>query len=244
MGRIIAGRRAVGEALSAKARALNVIYATDSERKPLQSLLSDAKRAGVRIEMRAREELDAVAGEARHQGIVAIAGDYPYANLQACLLPGTGQLWVALDQVQDPHNLGAIVRSAVALGASGVITLRDRACPVTPTVVRASAGATECANIARVTNLARTLTSLRDAGYQTVGLAAEGECEVSELPAADAGRVLVVGSEGQGLRRLVRAQCDVLARIALPGPIASLNASVAAAIAIHACRARDVPSDL
>lgn len=236
MGRIIAGRRATGEALAARPRALHVVYAAESERRPLQSLLEEARRAGVRVEMRAPRELDSLAGDARHQGIVAISGDYQYANLEASVSADAGQLWIALDQVQDPHNLGAIVRSAVALGATGVITLRDRACPVTPAVVRASAGATECARIARVTNLARTLKDLRTAGFQTVGLAAEGECEVSELPTAEAGRVLVVGSEGQGLRRLVRAQCDLLARIELPGPIASLNASVAAAIAIHACR--------
>lgn len=234
MGRIIAGRRAVAEGLQARARTFQVLYAAESERRPLQALLAQAKQAGVRVELRERAELDALAGEARHQGVLAVVGDYPYVNLETEMEAGEGQLWVALDQVQDPHNFGAIVRSAVALGADGVITLRDRACPVTATVVRASAGATECARIARVTNLGRTLQAARDQGFQVVGLAAEGDVDVLSVPKADAGRILVVGSEGHGLRRLVRAQCDVLARIELPGPIASLNASVAAAIAIHA----------
>jgi 23S rRNA (guanosine2251-2'-O)-methyltransferase len=166
--------------------------------------------------------------------VVAVAGEYPYLSLAELLaaLPARALL-VALDQVTDPHNFGAIVRSAVALGADGVLTLKDRAAPVTPVVVRASAGATELARIARVTNLARTLGELRERGLQIVGLDAEGTTRLRELPAAEAGRVLVVGSEGHGLRRLVREQCDVLASIELGGRLGSLNASVAAGIALY-----------
>jgi 23S rRNA (guanosine2251-2'-O)-methyltransferase len=166
--------------------------------------------------------------------VLAIAGEYPYLDLDG-LLEGCDErpLLIALDQITDPHNFGAILRSAVALGAHGVITLKDRAAPVTPAVVRASAGASELARIARVTNLARTLERLRDAELQVIGLAPDGPHELADLPFPAQGRVLVVGSEGAGLRRLVRERCEVLARITLGGPLQSLNAAVAAGIAIY-----------
>jgi 23S rRNA (guanosine2251-2'-O)-methyltransferase len=170
----------------------------------------------------------------RSQGLLALAGEYPYVGPDLLDTLGDGALIVALDEITDPHNFGAIVRSAVAFGADAILTLKDRAAPATPVVVRASAGATEHARIVRITNLARTLASLREDGRQIVGLAAEGDASISALPPADRGRVLVIGSEGHGLRPLVRKQCDVLARIAMPGRIASLNASVAAGIALHA----------
>jgi 23S rRNA (guanosine2251-2'-O)-methyltransferase len=200
----------------------------------LAELLKLAREREVRCEPRPRLELDALADSARHQGVLAIAGEYPYLSLPELLASaGENPLLVALDQVTDPHNFGAIVRSAVALGASGVVTLKDRASPVTSAVVRASAGATELARIARVTNLARALAELREGGLQIVGLDAEGTVELHEAPHPTVGRVLVVGSEGSGLRRLTREQCDVLARITLGGPMRSLNASVAAGIAVY-----------
>jgi 23S rRNA (guanosine2251-2'-O)-methyltransferase len=232
--RLLLGPHAVTEALRAAPKRLAVVYAADASGKAVDSVVAMASRCAVRVETRPREALDALARGNKHQGVIAIGGDYPYLPLEQILTSAAPRpLLVALDQVSDPHNLGAIVRSAVALGADGVITLRDRAAPVTAAAVRVSAGATEAARIGRVTNLARSLASLRDQGMQVVGLAAEGEAELHELPYPDAGRVLVVGSEGRGLRRLVRAQCDALARIALPGPLASLNASVAAGIAIY-----------
>jgi len=231
--RILAGPRAVGEALGGpRARDVAVVLVDRKPRKELRRLVGQARERGVRVEERERAELDAVAGDLRHQGIVAIAGEYPYAPLDAILSAHAAPLVVALDSITDPHNFGAIVRAAVALGADGVVTTRNRAAPVTPAVVRASAGATEHARIARVTNLARTLGELSESGLDVVGLDAEGDTSLRELPPAEEGRVLVVGSEGRGMRRLVRERCDRLARIELPGPVASLNASVAAAIAL------------
>src|SRR5690606_25717362 len=133
-------------------------------------------------------------------------GSYPYAELADVLARAKAPpLLVALDEITDPHNLGAIVRRAVAFDADGVITLKHRAASVTPVVVRASARATEHARIVRVANLARTLASLtEDRGMQLVGLAGEGETDVDRLPPAPEGRVLVIGAEGKGLRRLVR----------------------------------------
>ncbi|MFO0647140.1 MAG: 23S rRNA (guanosine(2251)-2'-O)-methyltransferase RlmB [Polyangiales bacterium] len=238
MKRHLCGVHAVREALASHARDLAVIYLVDdSPRGPHAELATLARNARVSVEVRSAAELDALAGPVRHQGIVAVAaGDYPYIDLDALLSKarkrGPSPLIVALDEVTDPHNLGAIVRSVVALGADGVITLKDRAAPVTPVVVRASAGATEHAAIARVVNLSRALETLSRADVRTVGLDAEG---TADLEAVDlTGPIaLVVGSEGSGLRRLVRERCDVLARIPLGGPVASLNASVAAAIAIY-----------
>jgi 23S rRNA (guanosine2251-2'-O)-methyltransferase len=186
------------------------------------------------------DELDALAEGLRHQGVVAIGGDFPYLDLDGLLARIEGPPFLlALDEITDPHNFGAMIRSAVALGAHGVLTLKDRAAPVTGAVVRASAGATEHANIARVTNLARTLAELREHRFLSiVGLDAEGEHDIDKLPPAPEGRVIVVGSEGKGLRPLVAKQCTHLARIPMTNAIASLNASVAASIAMFATRPR------
>lgn len=240
MKRIIAGPRAVLEALRADAGRVAVVY-HQAEQAP-NDVRETARRSDVRCERRGRSELEALAPELNHQGIVAVTGDYPYRSLEEITAAAApAPLLLALDQIQDPHNFGAIVRSAVALGADGVITLKNRACPVSSAVVRASAGATEHARIARVTNLARTLDQLDEQGLQTVGLDAEGSEDLAELPYSEGGRVLVVGAEGTGLRRLVREKCRVLARIPLVGPVASLNASVAAAIALHAsARQREI----
>ena len=228
MKRLLAGPRAVEEALRADAQRVAVVYASAERARELEAL---AARAKVRCEIRSAAELDALAGELRHQGVLAIAGEYAYAELDELQLPAA-PLLVALDQITDPHNFGAIVRSAVAFGADAIITLKDRAVPVTPVVVRASAGATERARITRVTNLARTLKQLGDQGFTRVGLDAEGTQSIGDVPFG-VGRVLVIGSEGEGLRRLTRESCDVLARIDMPGGFESLNASVAASIALY-----------
>lgn len=231
MSRIITGPRFVLEALRARAP-IKVIY-TEPNRAD-DRLKSAARAAGVQIDARSRQELDDLTEGVRHQGVVAVASDYQYQSLDD-LLEATQErgLVVGLDEITDPHNVGAIVRSAVAFGAQGVLVTKHRAALVTPAVVRASAGATEHARIVQVTNLQKTLVSLKDAGFWVVGLAAEGGQTLSELPRDLAKVVLVVGSEDKGLRRLVRQRCDMLARIPQAGPIDSLNASVAAAIAIY-----------
>ncbi len=235
MSRVIAGHRAVAEALRGRlARQINVIYISDQLKRTPDDIEQLRERAQVRLERLSPAAIDALAEGVRHQGIVAIGGPYPYCELETLLEEAADPpLLVALDEITDPHNFGAIVRSAVAFGADGVITLKRRAAPVTPVVVRASAGATEHANIAQVTNMARTLQMLAKQGLEIVGLAGESHIKLKDLGSAPYGRVLVVGSEGRGLRRLVRERCDVLTRIEIPGPIESLNASVAAGIAIY-----------
>ena len=235
MKRILTGPRAVTEALRAEAGRVHVVYLPREGRKALRELAEEAARRGVRIEERDPAELDALARGHKHQGVVAITGAYPYAELEEVLENAKAPpLLLALDQITDPHNFGAMVRSAVAFDADGVIIMKKRAAPVTPVVVRASAGATEHARIARVTNLSRTLESLNERGLDTIGLDADGDLDVDALPPAPEGRVLVVGAEGAGLRRLVRERCTHLAKIAHPGPVGSLNASVAASIALFA----------
>lgn len=235
MKRLLLGPRSVTEALRAHAAEISVIYLADEGRRELAELATLARQRNVAVEARSPDELTALARGERHQGVIAIGGSYSYLSFEELRdqLPDN-PLLVALDEVTDPHNFGAIVRSAVAFGAAGVLTLKQRAAPVTPVVVRASAGATEHARIARVTNLAQTLSTLADAGFEVIGLAAEGSLDLRSLRATDGPRVLVVGSEGRGLRRLVRERCTTLARIPMAGPIESLNASVAAAIALYA----------
>ncbi|MGE3634669.1 MAG: 23S rRNA (guanosine(2251)-2'-O)-methyltransferase RlmB [Sandaracinaceae bacterium] len=200
--------------------------------REIHAALDDAKRAGVRAQERSDAELAGLAGP-DHGGLVAVVGPYPYADAPAEL--DEHDLVVALDQITDPHNLGAIVRSAAAFGAGWVLVPRDRSASVDRVVVRAAAGATERVRIARVTNLARTLGDLRDGGAYVVGLDAGGSLAVDDVPKRSGlGRVLVVGAEGSGLRRLVRERCDALARIPMHGDTESLNASVAAAIALYA----------
>lgn len=237
MKRVLAGPHAVAEAVRAKPGALVVVYVEASAKRAQRALIDEIRARGVRLEERGRLELDALAPG--HQGIAAIAGEYRYHELDDALAQaGERPLIVALDEITDPHNLGAIVRSAVAFGAGAVITLKDRAAPVTNVVVRASAGTTEHARIVRVTNLARTLDDLKERlGLQIVGLAGNGDATIDDLPDAPLGRVLVVGSEGSGIRPLVRKQCDVVAGIPMTGPVESLNASVAAGIALF-CVAR------
>jgi 23S rRNA (guanosine2251-2'-O)-methyltransferase len=232
--RLLLGPHAVLEAVRGRPGQIAVVFVASNAERGHKAALDEIRSRGVRIEGRPPEELDAIADGTRHQGLLALAGEYPYVGPDVLDTLGDDVLLVALDEITDPHNFGAIVRSAVAFGADAILTLKDRAAPVTPVVVRASAGATEHARIVRITNLARTLAALREDGRQIVGLAAEGDASITELPPADRGRVLVIGSEGHGLRPLVRKQCDVLARIAMPGRIASLNASVAAGIALHA----------
>ncbi len=230
------GPHAVEELLAAAPHAVaRLEVAVGPTQRRLAELLARAGQFGVPVATRSPRELDELAGGRRHQGLVAHVKPYRYATLDDLLRAAPAPLLVALDEVTDPHNLGAIVRSAVALGADGLILPERRAAQVTPTVLRTSAGAVAHARIARVVNLARTLRELREGGLHVVGLDASGTEKLHEVlgqPARD-GRVLVVGSEGRGLRRLVREACETLAAIDLPGPVASLNASVAAAIAIY-----------
>ncbi len=236
--RLITGPRAVGEALQAGVELTRLLVA-DEPSTSLQALRAEAEGSGVPVESTSRRELERLAAGLRHQGVIAYAAPFRYASWDEILQSArevSAPVLVALDQVTDPHNLGALIRSSSALGARGLLTMKQRAAPVTPVVVRTAAGATEHLPVTRVTNLARSLDSLRAEGFEVLGLAGEGTTPLPAIgPTPSGGRVVVVGSEGKGLRRLVRERCDRLIRIPIEGPIASLNASVAGAIALYEC---------
>jgi len=241
MTRILAGRRPVLEALRANTR-IRRIYIEPQRADP--AIREAAEAQGISLAHRDRAELDRLTEGVRHQGVVALADEYPFCEVDDLVgRANTPAVIVALDQVTDPQNLGAIIRSAVTLGVDGLIIQKHRAAGITPSVVRASAGATEHASIARVTNLQKTLQSLSKAGLEVIGLDAGGEMDVRELPPSSQGRVLVVGSEGKGLRRMVRERCDMIVQIHQEGPMDSLNASVAAAIAMYEITGKRVSHD-
>lgn len=183
-----------------------------------------------------RAKLDRLAGTDRHQGVVAVVADFRYAGLEDLLAraaaSGRPPLLVVLDGVEDPHNLGAIIRSAHALGAHGVIIPRDRAVGVTPAVAKASAGAVERCAVARVTNVAKTLERLKEEGIWSVAFAADGERTLGAVDLKGP-TALVLGSEGEGLRPLVRRTCDLSARIPMSGDLDSLSVSASAAVALY-----------
>jgi 23S rRNA (guanosine2251-2'-O)-methyltransferase len=243
MKRVVAGPNAVTEAIRAAPGDVGAGDLADGLTRAAADRLERLCRdADVPCSSLPREALDALAKGLTHQGVVALAGDYPYVDLEAVLSEGrrvAEPLLVVLDQIQDPGNLGAIVRSAHALGATGVILTRDRSASMTPAAVRASAGASELIRVARVGNLAQCLDHLRDSGYRVLGAAADAEARVDDVDRRGP-TALVLGGEGKGLRRLTREHCDLLFRIPLATAFDSLNVSVAAAVALYELgRARD-----
>ncbi len=195
-----------------------------------------ARAAGAKVRAAPRQKLDRLAGTDRHQGIVAVVADFRYAEVEdllaAARASGRPPLLVVLDGVEDPHNLGAIIRSAHALGAHGVVIPKDRAVGVTPAAAKASAGAVERCSVARVTNVAQTIARLKDDGVWSVALAADGGRPLPEIDLRGP-TALVLGSEGEGLRPLVRKTCDLAAAIPMKGEIDSLSVSASAAIALY-----------
>jgi 23S rRNA (guanosine2251-2'-O)-methyltransferase len=236
MKRILAGPHAVIEALRATPGAIEVVCLAESLRSLTTKDIEDmARRARVECEVMPKESLDALAGKLHHQGVIAITGDYPYVDLVALLEHAQTHphpLLVVLDQIQDPRNLGAILRSAHAFGACGVILPKDRAAKITAAAVRTSVGASELMKVCRITNLARTLDELKDAGYCVHGADAEAQDPLSAM--SWSGRTaLVMGNEGRGLRRLTAAHCDRLFKIPMATDFDSLNVGAAAAIALY-----------
>jgi 23S rRNA (guanosine2251-2'-O)-methyltransferase len=241
MTRVLAGRRPVLEGMRGNAK-VHRIYTEPQRAFP--DIRRAAEAQGIPVENRDRARLDKLSDDVRHQGVVALADDYQFCELDEIIAHAEGApALVALDEVTDPQNLGAIIRSAVTLGLDGVIVPKHRAAGITSAVVRASAGATEHASIARVTNLQRTLLSLSETGMEIVGLDAGADIDIRELEPSASGRVLVVGSEGKGLRRMVRQRCDIVVQIRQKGPMDSLNASVAAAIAMYEISGKRVAHD-
>jgi 23S rRNA (guanosine2251-2'-O)-methyltransferase len=240
---VVAGRNAVLEALRARvpASALFAGPRWDADER-VREAISLAAGLGIPLIEAGRAELDRLTGGSVHQGLALRIRPYDYlhpADLTArAAARGQPPLIVALDGITDPRNLGAIIRSAAAFGGHGVVVPTRRSAQVTAGAWKASAGALAVVPVAQAPNLARTLAGYAGDGLFVVGLDAAGETGVGDLEVADGPLVLVVGSEGRGLSRLVADRCDLLARIEMTTGTSSLNAGVAAGIALHEVAAR------
>ena len=234
---VVAGRNAVVEALRASVPATACYVAVGLDH---DSRIDEAKRLAaardVTVTEVSRAELDRIAAGAPHQGVALTVRPFEYTHADDLLRlvqeRAEPALVVALDGVTDPHNLGAVARSAVAFGAHGLLLPERRAVGVTPAAWKASAGTLARLPVARVTNLVRTLRSYAEAGLMVSGLDGRGEIDLDALELASGPLVLVVGAEGRGLSRLVADTCDLTVRIPLASSVESLNASVAAGIAL------------
>lgn len=230
------GRNAIQEALKS-GRAIDKVFIADGDTdRGLQRLAAQAKEAGAVVVPVDRRKLDAMSATRAHQGIIALAAAHEYYTLDGLLEEaasrGEPPLLVICDELSDPHNLGAILRSAECAGAHGVIIPKRRSVGLTATVAKASAGAVEYMKVARVTNINAAITELKQKGVWIFGTAAEGSVPMYQAdlrgPAA-----IVIGNEGDGMSPLVRKNCDVCVHIPMRGRISSLNASAAASILLY-----------
>lgn len=231
MARMVLGLQAVREAIRAhRGEVERVVVASDGGPK-VEALARFARDQGISVVSAGRGELDSVTRNARHQGVLAYAPDLALLPL-ARILEASPSLVAVLDNVMDPQNFGAVLRSAVALGAEAVVWPESGSAPLSPATFRASAGAVEYARLCRVPALPTALQAFSEAGLTVVGLDAEGSVELSSLDLTGP-TAIVVGAEDKGLHRAVRRACSHVARLPMRGTIASLNASVAAGIALY-----------
>lgn len=235
---LIVGRNAVAEAVRAGVPLIRVFIAasTTTDERMEEAARIAAERGAPVVEV-SRGHLDVMTENAAHQGVAIEVPPYDYTSVSAVTanIEQTGQtgLILALDSITDPHNLGAVLRSASAFNAHAVLITERRSAGVTGTVWKVSAGAAARVPVARETNLVRSLEDLKSKGYFVVGLAGEGDVMLDDLQLADMPLVLVTGSEGKGLSRLVRQTCDQVCSIPISGQMESLNASVATGIALY-----------
>lgn len=234
---LVVGINAVHESLKGGLRKPLELFVLRERSSRLQALVRDAEEAGVPVRVRERHDLERLAGTPHHQGALLRVEPFAYASLDDLLgawkASGRAALFLVLDGITDPHNLGALLRSADGAGAQGAIIPKDRACQVTPVVDRTAAGALAHVPLCRVTNLSRTIEALKREGIWIFGLAGGEESATSLYDADLRGDVaLVIGSEGEGLRHNVRRHCDRLVSIPMQGALSSLNASVAGGIAL------------
>lgn len=229
---VIYGINPVQEALQSHSQKIEKILMAQGKSAPrLQQILLLARQQCLPIRFESSEVLKKTAGTDRHQGVVAIVGLAGYVSLEE-ILATSPSLLLLLDGVEDPQNLGAVLRTAEAAGVDGVLLPERRSCGLTAAVFKASAGAAAHLKITRVVNVARTLESLKEAGFWIVGLDASGTMRPDQIDPR-LRLVLVAGSEHKGVRRLVRGKCDFLVALPMKGKVSSLNLSVAAGILIY-----------
>jgi len=243
----LTGIHAVREALESGRALERIVIARGRHGDRLEEIVTRARERGVPVRFEERAIVDRLAGTPQHQGVVAMAAAKHTLDLEDLLKnttkgsPAPGLL-VVLDGVEDPHNLGAVIRSALAAGASGIILPDRRAAGLNETVARAAAGALEHLPVARVVNIARAMEQLKEAGYWTVGLDERAERKHSDVDYKGA-VAIVLGGEGAGLHELVRKRCDFLVSIPTTGPVRSLNVSVVAGVVLfEAVRQRQAQS--
>jgi 23S rRNA (guanosine2251-2'-O)-methyltransferase len=232
---VLIGIHPVLEALRAKRPLERILIARGAGGHRMQEVIDLARTTSTPVRFEDRGALDRLAGAKSHQGVVALGSEKKYSELED-IAPAT-DLLVVLDGVEDPHNLGAIIRTAHAAGAGAVMIAERRAAGLTETVAKAAAGALEHLPVVRVVNINQTLRKLREEGYLMYGLDERGETPYDEVNWPEK-TVIVMGSEGKGLHELVKKNCDALLRIPMAGKIASLNVSVATGIVLFQWRSR------
>jgi 23S rRNA (guanosine2251-2'-O)-methyltransferase len=241
----VEGRNAVGELLASD-RKVKRLFLLDGGRSgdPLDLLRAAARTKGVRVETVSRKELDRMSERGAHQGVIAMVEPFRYAGLETVIatsLENASSLVIVLDHVTDPGNLGAVVRTAEVVGADAVIIPKDRAAAMTPSALKAAAGAAEHMPICRESNIAQSLARLKEAGYWVVGASEKAKTDAWSAPME--GRIaLVMGAEGSGLARLTERECDLLVRLPVRGRVSSLNVSAATAVLAYEWLRRTVVS--
>lgn len=233
---VLIGRNAVTEALRA-GRGINKILLADGDREgQVSEIVALAKERGIVLQFVERSKIESVAGGLRHQGVLAYVAPVAYADLDDILAKaeaaGEPPFLLLLDELEDPHNLGALLRTADATGVHGVLIPKRRSVPLTATVAKTSAGAVEYVPVARIGNISQTLKALKEKGFWVAGADMDGQQNYYEADLTGP-LVLVVGSEGKGMGRLTKEQCDFIVKMPMVGKINSLNASVAGSILMY-----------
>lgn len=237
---IIYGINTVKEALlSTKTYVEELILSAELNKNSLSAIIEIAQKHNVPFKYSSKNNISKLTGSKNHQGIAAKIPDFKYTDISILLkkakIKEKNILFLILDHIQDPQNLGAIIRSANVLGVDGVIIPKDRSASVTPSVIKASSGATNYVPIVKVVNLSRTIKELKDVGLWVVGADINSKRFLQDDDFMNMDLALVIGNEGKGLSKLIKNQCDFLVSIPNYGNVDSLNASVAAGIMIYEC---------
>ncbi len=233
---VLIGRNAVAEALKS-GRGINKLLVASGDREgSIGEILALAREKGVLVQTVERSKIEAIAGGLRHQGVLAYVSPVAYVELEDILARAVEKqeppFLLLLDELEDPHNLGALLRTADAAGVHGVLIPKRRSCPLSATVAKTSAGAVEYVPVARIGNIAQTLKKLKEQGLWVVGADMDGTSAYYDADLTGP-LVLIVGSEGKGIGRLTKENCDFVVRIPMLGRINSLNASVAGSILMY-----------
>ncbi len=241
---VLYGRNAVIEATRGRRQHRRLYVASGADRQDrVAELLNHAHELGLPVSRPHLRDLDRVAGDVNHQGVVLETGGYPYVGLDDVLDQSSQRPILILDHIQDPQNLGTLLRTAEATGVAGVVIPDRRSASITPAVVNASSGAVELLRVARVTNLGRALESCKESGYWIVALEHREDAETLFTSAIPEPTGLLIGSEGKGIGPALVGHCDVMVTIPMVGRIESLNAAVAGSIALYELLRRRLESE-